>query len=146
VSPPRLAARAVELLGRAEGPVAIACPRAPRLAAALAARLRPAGDGDRPAAAVIAFVGAASGPAERQRLLRALHTRLPPGAPVVLVDHSQPRAWWRRVPAVVLLLLRRLSPRRARYPAARELAALGFAVEALRLAAGERMQLVLARR
>jgi hypothetical protein len=41
---------------------------------------------------------------------------------------------------------RGLRPSRARYPAARELAALGFAVERLRLACGERVQLVVARR
>jgi len=67
-------------------------------------------------------------------------------APVVLLDHGQPRALWRRVVGAAVLALRGLGPARARYPAARELAALGFAVERMCLACGERVQIVLARR
>ena len=61
-------------------------------------------------------------------------------------DHNQPRVLWRRGLGIVVLAAARFPPSRARYPAARELAALGFAVERLRLACGERVQLVLARR
>jgi hypothetical protein len=139
-----LAARAVELLGPVAGPVAIICP--PRLAAALAARLPPAADGEPPAGAVVVFLGVRARPAERQGLLRALQRRLRAGAPLLLLDHNQPRAAWRRPLALALLARAGLGPARARYPAARELAALGFTVERLGLACGERVQLVLARR
>jgi len=144
VSGARLAAHAVRLLGPVEGPVAIAVPA--RLGAHLGTQLSAATDGDVPAAAVVAFLGSPPRPATRQALLAALRNRLPAGAPLVLLDHSQPRAAWRRVIGALLLAVRGLSPSRARYPAARELAALGFAVERLRLACGERVQLVVARR
>ena len=137
----RLAARVLALLGPAAGPVAIAGPRANRLARELPG----AADGDA-TAAVVVFLGAAPSPDERQATLRGMQSRLPPGAPLVLVDHNQPRAQWRRAVALFPLLAGGLRPSRARYPAARELAALGFAVERLRLAAGERVQLVVARR
>ena len=96
--------------------------------------------------AVVVFLGAAPGPAKRQAALRAVERRLPPGAPLVLVDHNQPRALWRRALAVLQLAVRGLPAARARYPAARELGALGFAVERLWLDGGERVQLVRARR
>ena len=146
MNPGRLAARCVQLLGPVPGPVAVAAPRAPRLTAALAARVQLAQATDAPAAAVVAFVGATADPAGRQRLLAALGARLPAGGALVLVDHNQPRAWWRRAAALVPLAAARLRPARARYPAARELAALGFTVERLRLECGERVQLVVARR
>jgi len=146
VRPARLAARAVALLGPLAGPVLVTCPWAPRLAAALALRLPPARDGGAPMGAVVAFLGGAPGPAERQAALRAVEERLPPGAPLVLLDHNQPRALWRRALAVLHLAARGLGPARARYPAARELGALGFAVERLWLDGGERVQLVRARR
>ena len=142
----RLAADCSALLGPLSGPILLACPGAPRLAAALAARLAVAGDGESPRAAIVAFLGLAARPAERQQVLRATQTALPPGAPLLLVDHNQPRAPWRRVVAAVRLVVAGLGPARARYPAARELAALGLAVERLRLACGERVQLVEARR
>lgn len=140
----RLAARCLALLGPVAGPVAIAAPRAPRLAAALAGRLGAAA-AETPAAAVVVFLNSPARPHERQALLAELRRRLVPGAPLVLVDHSQPRARWRRLGARIGLALVGLPPARARYPAARELAALGFAVERLRLACGERVQLVAAR-
>ncbi|TMA37683.1 MAG: hypothetical protein E6J75_05675 [Deltaproteobacteria bacterium] len=140
----RLAAHAVRLLGPVEGPVAIAVP--PRLGAHLGTHLSAAAEGDVPTAAVVAFLGSAPGPAKRQALLAALRNRLPVGAPIVLLDHSQPRAPWRRAIGALHLAARGLWPSRARYPAARELAALGFTVERLRLACGERAQLVVARR
>ncbi len=140
----RLAARCAALLGPVAGPVAIVAPHAPRLAAALAARLG-AGAAEGPAAAVVVFLRSPARPHERQVLLAELRRRLVPGAPVVLVDHSQPRARWRRLGARVALALAGLPAARGRYPAARELVALGFAVERLRLACGERIQLVAAR-
>jgi hypothetical protein len=146
VSPARLAARCVELLGPVAGPVAVAAPQVPRLTAALAARVQLAQATDAPAAAVVAFVGATADPAARQRLLTALGARLPVGGALVLVDHNQPRTWWRRAAALVSLAAAGLGPARARYPAARELAALGFTVERLGLECGERVQLVVARR
>jgi hypothetical protein len=144
VSPAGLAARAIELLGCPDGPVAICCPNAPSLAAALGARVRQVGDDEPAAGGVVVFLGLDGGPMRRQPLLHALARRLAPGAPVVLVDHNEPRTWWRRVLARLALAGRGRRPRRGRYPAARELAALGFTVRALRLAAGERVQLVVA--
>jgi hypothetical protein len=146
VSAARLAAQCLALLGPVNGPVAVLGPRATRLRAALARELPAARDGDVPRGAVMVFLGAAVDPASRQSELRGLEHRLPVGAPLLLVDHNQPRALWRRVPAWVRLALGGIGPARARYPAARELATLGFAVERLRLARGERVQLVLARR
>ena len=142
----RLAARALALLGPVSGPVAVVSPHSPGLAAALATRVRPVADGESPAAAVVVFLGAPARPADRQQVIRAVQTRLPADAVLVLVDHNQPRAWWRRVRGWTALAAAGLDPGRARYPAARELAALGFAVERLRLACGERVQLVAARR
>jgi len=142
----RLAAHCLELLGPLSGPLAVRAPSAPGLRAALAAQARLARDGERPEAAVVVFLGRPARPAERQEVLRATQTALPPGAPLLLVDHNQPRAPWRRVAATVRLVAAGLGPARARYPAARELAALGLAVERLRLACGERVQLVEARR
>ena len=144
MSAARLAARCLELLGPVVGPVAIVAPRASRLRTALASHVGPAAGA--PVAAVVAFLGAPARPADRQRALRDLQTRLPADATLVLVDHNQPRAAWRRVLASLALLATGLSAARGRYPAARELAALGFRVERLSLAAGERVQLVRARR
>ena len=146
MSPARLAARALGLLGPVTGPVAVVAPRAPRLAAALAARAPLATDGAPAAAAIVSFLGAPAHPADRQAALSALARRLPAGAPLVLVDHNQPRVFWRRGLGILALAAAGSAPSRARYPAARELAALGFAVERLRLACGERVQLVVARR
>lgn len=139
-----LAARCLALLGPVDGPVVVCGPSAGGLAAALARQVDTAGES--PAAAVVAFVGTAASAGDRQALLAALRRRLAPQAPVVLVDHNQPRRLLPRLLGAALLLARGLPPARARYPAARELQALGFAVERLRLADGERLQLVLARR
>ena len=142
----RLARRALELLGPVEGPVAVLAPRAPGLGAALRARVRLAAAGDSPAAAVVAFLGSPARPDERQRTLREIWHRLTEGSPLVLVDHAQPRTAGRRAVSALRLRLSGFPPSRGRYPAARELAALGFAIERLRLACGERVQLVVARR
>jgi hypothetical protein len=105
-----------------------------------------AGSADAPAAALVDFTGERGDGAARRRQLGAVHARLRPGAPVLLLDHNQPRQWWRRPVAAVLLVARGLRPGRGRHPAARELDAAGFCVQQLRLTAGERLQLVLARR
>jgi hypothetical protein len=138
---------ALALLGPVGGAVVVAEPHG-----WWAARLRVAGlrvaELSEPvaAAALVSFVGART-PAElRRRTLAAVRVRLSPGAPLVLIDHNQPRQWWRRPIAALLLVARGLPPVRGRYPAARELDAAGFRVECLRLAAGERVQIVLARR
>jgi hypothetical protein len=146
VSAARLAARCLALLGPLPGPVAVVAPRAAAFAAALAAHVPLAGPERTPAGAVVAFLDLPARPHERQQTLHALRSRLENDAPLVLVDHSQPRARWRRPLAALALGRAGLRPSRARYPAARELAALGFRVECLRLACGERVQLVLARR
>jgi len=146
VTAARLARRCLALLGPVAGPVAVAGPGAGRLRAALAAHVLVAADGAPAAAAVVSFWGSAPAVEDRRALLRGLASRLHPGAPLLLVDHNQPRAAWRRLVALPLLLAAGLGPARARHPAARELQALGFAVERLRLADGERMQLVVARR
>jgi hypothetical protein len=139
----RLAARVVELLGPVQGGVLVTAE--PRLDAALASRLPPA-NGAAAGGAVVSFLGARTGPAERQAALSGLRARLPAGAPLLVVDHNQPRDAWRRALSVFALLAAGLGPARARYPVARELAAAGFRVERLRLACGERVQLVLGRR
>ncbi len=146
MSAARLAADCLALLGRPTGPIAVVASRTPRLAAALAARVTPPRDGERPAAAIVTFLGTAGAPAERQQILHALRTRLPADAPLVLIDHNQPRALARRVLGWLVLAAAGLGPARARYPGARELRALGFTIDRLRLACGERVQLVLARR
>jgi hypothetical protein len=142
----RLAAHCLALLDARGAPIAVACPHAPRLHAALTALTPVAGEGQVPRAAVVAFLGAAATPAARQTTLRDIRDRLDHGAPLVLVDHNQPRSLWRRLPALVMLAAAGFSPARARYPAARELAVLGFVIERLRLACGERIQLITARR
>lgn len=140
----RLAADCLRLLDAPPATVVVAAPYDAALSAALIA----SGTGTTPggaAAAVVSFRGEPADPAARQARVAALCRRLPPGAPLVLVDHNQPRRWAGRVLAVAGLLLRGVGPARARYPAARELAALGLVVERLWLACGERVQLVLAR-
>ena len=140
-----LAARCLALLGTLDGRVAVVGPQAARLAAALP-RGTPLARREEPtSAAIVTFLGAGDGPAERQACLVGLRARLRSGATIVLIDHNQPRAWWRRVLGVAALAARGFGPARARYPAARELAALGLAVERLRLACGERVQFVVAR-
>jgi hypothetical protein len=142
----RHVSRCVALLGQTPGPVVILAPAAPRLAAALAARVPVANDGSRAGAAVVCFAGARADIAARQTALRAIDQRLVPGARLVLVDHNQPRQPWRRLLANLHLATAGLRPARARYPAARELAALGFQIERLELTSGERIQLVVARK
>ena len=138
---------ALALLGPLDGPVVVAEPGAWWGARVRLAGLRTA-DLIEPsaAAALVSFIGARTPAALRVRTLDALRARLPVGAPLVLIDHNQPRQWWRRPLGWLQLAARGLPPSRARYPAARELDASGFRVESLRLAEGERLQVVLARR
>jgi hypothetical protein len=96
-------------------------------------------------AAVVSFRGQPGDAVARRACLDELRARLPAGAPLVLVDHNQPRRWPARLVAFAALALQGQRPARARHPAARELAAAGWSVERLRLACGERVQLVLAR-
>lgn len=141
-----LAARCLALLGPFDGPLAILGPRAARVTTALPADVPVAVTADEtPGAALVTFLGANDGPAARQALLAGLRRRLEPGAPLLVVDHNQPRSWWRRAVGVIGLVARGLPPSRARYPTARELAVLGLEVERLRLGCGERVQLVAAR-
>jgi hypothetical protein len=146
VTPQRLADPCRALLRFGDGPVLVEGPNAAAWREALAAGGTGVVTAGPARAAVIVLLGEPGDPAGRARLLAAVANRLVPGAPVVLVDHNQPRAPWRRVPAGLALLARGLPPRRACYPAARELAAAGFTIDCLRLAAGERVQLVRAHR
>jgi hypothetical protein len=144
VTAARLAARCVELLGAVDGPVAISA--ADGVRAALAARLRTADAREPAAAACCVLVGERIDDVTRRTRLAALAARLPDGAPLVIVDHNQPRAWWRRGLGALLLLAHGHGPARARQPVARDVQAAGFVVERLRFADGERLQLVVARR
>jgi hypothetical protein len=100
----------------------------------------------------VSFVGVCPSPAERQRILAEARTHLVSGGTLVVVDHNRPRCF---LPAVAAAAGMPPSPpgrsprgrwRRLAYPTAREVQATGFVVEALRLAAGERVQIVFARR
>lgn len=137
-----LVRRALELLA-ADGPIVVA----PASLAGTVVRHAPlAGDGEPGAGAVCSFLGERADPALRAARLDALAARLPAGAPIVIVDHNQPRRWWGRIVATVFLLARGLGLGRGHHETAREVHARGFVVTALRLARGERVQLVLARR
>lgn len=144
MSPARLAARCVELLGTVDGSVAVDA--RPRLRGALAARVAVAADGAPAVAAVCAFVGERADPAARGARLQALAARLPRGAPLVVVDHNRPRRRLARLLGALGLLARGRRPARAAYPTALELAPNAFAVDRLRFAARERLQLVVAHR
>lgn len=140
-------ARAVSLLGRAAGTALVLGPRPDAWEAALrSAGWAVAADGEGAAAALVSFVGERENETLRLGRLAAARARLGVDAPLVLVDHNQPRPRWRRVVGWLALALHGLSPGRGRTAAARQLDAAGFRVECLRLAAGERVQLVLARR
>jgi hypothetical protein len=142
----RLAEPCRALLGAVSGPVLVVGPDGPAWSRALRALgLAMAVEGAA-AGGVVALLGERGDAAARARMLATMAERLVAGAPVVLVDHNRPRAFWRRPAGWLALLARGLPPSRDRHPAARELAAAGFTVECLRLAAGERVQHVRARR
>jgi hypothetical protein len=126
----RLVAEALALLGPVDGPVAIV----------ERGRVTGVRDGETAAATVCVFLGEPADAAARRVRLDAAAPRL------VVVDHNLPRAWWRRAVGWAALVLRGVGPARAAYPVAREVRDRGFLVERLRLAAGERVQLVVARR
>ena len=134
----RLVARATALLGDAE-PVVVE-------PAAWAALVAPSGPSTGRAGAIVSFLGERLDRGARLARLDALAVRLPAGAPLVVVDHNQPRTWWRWALGVAALAARGLGPARARHLVAREVHGQGFAVERLELDCGERVQLVLARR
>jgi hypothetical protein len=141
-----LAARCLELLGPVPGPLVVLGPPGNPLAVALAARVPLARDREPGAAGVCSFLGEPAVPGARTARLGELAARLPSGAPLVVVDHNQPRAWWRRLVATAALAADGLPPSRARHPTAVEARDTGLAIARLRLVAGERIQLVVARR
>ena len=101
--------------------------------------------------AVLSMVGHAPAANDRAALLTELGRVLAAGASLVVVDHNRPRRWSAAVAAVVgAPWVPGCSPaarwRRLAYPTAREIQAAGFAVQWLRFAAGERLQIILARR
>ena len=136
----RLAARCVDLLGTVEGSLAVTAP--PAVRTVIGAHRPLAEDG---AAAGLCVLTSAPA-AQRGRELDAMAARLPEGAPLVVVDYNQPRAWWRRIIGVAALAARGYPPARAREPVARDVQGHGFTVERLHLANGERLQLIIARR
>jgi len=147
VTAARLAARCVELLDGVGGPIAVSAP--PSVAAAVAARVPIAQDGAVDgvvAGAVYVLLGTRIDEPARAAAWDALAARLASGAPVVVVDHNQPRTLARRALGVLALAARGLPPERARYPVAREVNGHGFTIERLSLEDGERVQILLARR
>ena len=140
----RLAARCVELLDGVGGPIAVSAP--PDVVAALAARMAVARDDGPISGAVCVLLGARIDEPARVAAWDALAARLASGAPVVVVDHNQPRTLARRALGMLVLAARGLPPERARHPVAREVNAHGFTIDRLRLEDGERVQLILARR
>ena len=99
----------------------------------------------------LSFVGCDLTAAEREATLRAAQRALAPNGVLFVIDHNRPR---RRLAAFGALLrsprVLGASPRsrwrRLAYPAAREVKAAGFAVDRMRLAAGERVQVIVARK
>jgi hypothetical protein len=134
----RLVTQATALLGDG-GPIVV---EPPAWAARVAATRAVAAPTDAATGALVSFLGARLDAAARTARLDALAARLPSGAPLVVVDHNQPRTWAGRLVGTLVLAVRGFAPARARHPVAREVDAHGFAVERLSLARGERVQLV----
>lgn len=128
-----------------DGAVEVIAPGPTRLGRALRARCAKGPPGDALAAAVIAFLGQAADPAGRQAALVRTRDRLGASGTLIVIDHSQPRSPLLRVLGTLALAGWGLPPARARYPVAREVAALGFTIERLHLVTGERVQIVVAR-
>ena len=93
-----LAARCLALLEPFDGRIAVVGPHADRVSAALPRGTQVANPDEPPAAAIVTFLGARDGPAARQACLGRLRSSLARGAPLVLIDHNQPRAWSRCSP------------------------------------------------
>lgn len=135
-----LAAACATLLGSREEPVAVVAPHAPAIARALTTQLSVTADAT--AAAIIVWLDGPADADARRQVLQRLHAQLAAGATLLVVDHSQPVQWWARANADLRLLFCGLWPSRARYLTAREVAAAGFAVTALRLHAQGAVQLI----
>jgi hypothetical protein len=98
---------------------------------------------------VLSMVGHAAPSAERVRVLVRIGKALAPQGTIVAVDHNRPRGSWGALAALVRApWVPGLGPatrwRRLAYPTAREVQGAGFRVERLLLAAGERIQIVIA--
>lgn len=103
------------------------------------------------AATVVSLIGLDLAPEDRCRVFASLAAAGAPGTVLVVVDHNRPRS-----AAAALLAL--IAPpwlqswstarrwRRLAQPTAREVQSAGFRVDRLRLAAGERVQIVVASR
>lgn len=103
--------------------------------------------GRRPIA--VSLVGLDPAPDERQRVFASLATALSPGRVLIVADHNRPRRFVDALVAVVASPRVPGSTLRERWkrlgrPTAREVQGAGFRVEKLRLAAGERVQIVVA--
>jgi SAM-dependent methyltransferase len=100
---------------------------------------------------VLSVVGHAAPSVERVRVLARIGEVLTPEGTLVVVDHNRPR---RSVAAFRAVLgaprVPGASParrwRRLAHPTAREVQGAGFRVDRLRFAAGERIQIVIAKR
>ena len=103
------------------------------------------------ASLLVRFVGQPAHPPEREVILGHAARALAFGGRLVVVDHNRPR---RPLAALLAVVAAPMVPgpspaarwRRLAYPVAREIALAGFTVESLRLVAGERVQIVFARR
>jgi hypothetical protein len=145
VTPGGLVAPVVAMLPPDGGTVAVAGADAAAWRAALeAAGWRVVPDGG-VAAAVVSFLGERGDAGARAALLGRVRARLSPAGWLVVVDHNRPRRPSARLLALPGLWARGLPAARASYPTAREIATCGFVVTRLGLAAGERVQVVLAR-
>jgi hypothetical protein len=99
----------------------------------------------------LSWLGRTPAVQERVAALDRAQAVLAAGGTLIVVDHNRPR---RRAAAIAAVLgsprvpgaSPRVRWRRLGHPTAREVQAAGFRVERLRLAAGERVQVVFARR
>ena len=97
---------------------------------------------------VLSFLGDASAGRRRAAVLADVARVTTRSATIVVVDHNRPR---RLLDALVAVVRQPRPPlvrawHRLAYPTARELRAAGFVVDRLRLAMGERIQVVVAHR
>jgi hypothetical protein len=98
-------------------------------------------------AAVVWLVATRMPNAGRRLMLAELHRTLRIGGTLVVVDHNRPRSRWGRLRNFLWCILHGVGPSsRPAYPVAQEVQAAGFAAVSLRLAYGERIQIVRAAR